>query len=177
MADPLHSRQITDSRTLAALASPPRGRPGVRRIFVTTYLRRPINEVYAFFSDAANLAALTPPDLEFQILSPQESGSDDPDLLDYRMKLRGVRLRWRTRILRRDPNAGFVDEQARGPFSIWHHTHTFTDEGDRVRMDDEVLYRLPLWPLGEIAAPWVKRELDRLFEFRRLRIREIFGEG
>ena len=176
MADPLLSRHITDSRELAERARPPRNKPGVRRLFVTTYLRRPLPEVYAFFCDAHNLAAITPPELEFQILSPQEAGTDDPDLLDYRLKVRGVPLRWRTRILRRAPNAGFVDEQARGPFSLWHHTHTFTDEGDRVRMDDEVIYRLPLWPLGDIAAPWVKRELDRLFEFRTRRIREIFGE-
>ncbi len=173
MAETLHLRHITDSRELAEIARPPRGKRGARRLFVTTYLHRPAEEVYSFFADPRNLEVLSPPELGLRLVASEVK--PDAEYLDYSLRVHGVPLLWRARILRRNPPEGFVDEQARGPFSLWHHTHTFTDEGYRVRMDDEVIYRLPLWPLGEIAAPWAKRELDRLFDYRRQRLREIFG--
>src|SRR6478609_10089271 len=69
VADPISKRHITDSRTLAELAKPPRQKPGVRRHFTTTYIRRPLPEVFAFFSDARNLEAITPAELEFHVLN------------------------------------------------------------------------------------------------------------
>lgn len=174
MSEPLHSRHITDSRELAERARPARNKPGLHRIFSTTHIRRPIPEVYAFFSDPNNLAVLTPPELELGLLDASES--DDSDLIRGRITIRGIPFKWRLRTLGRDPNTGFSRAQEKGPFSVWHHTHTFTDEGDRVRVDEEVIYRLPLWPLGEIAAPWTARELERLFAFRRRRLHDIFGE-
>ena len=170
------SYHITDSRRLAELAKPPRQKPGVRRHFTSCHLRRSLPEVFAFFSDAKNLAAITPPDIDFHILTPDVAMRDGA-IIEYRIGVRGLRFGWRTRILRWDPPFGFVDDQVSGPYSIWHHIHTFTDEGDRVRMDDEVLYRMPLWPLGEIASPWVKKEVERIFVYRNTRIREIFGEA
>lgn len=176
VTDPISRRHITDSRELAELAKPPRQKPGVRRHFTTTYFRRPLPEVFAFFSDARNLEAITPAELEFHILTEGEIPMCDGALIDYRLKLSGVPFKWRTRILRWEPPFGFVDEQVSGPYSIWHHIHSFTDEGDRVRMDDEVFYRLPLWPLGELAAPFVKRRIEGIFSYRTKKIREIFGE-
>lgn len=173
---PSSSRLITDSGQLRALASPPRSRPGIRRHFSSVYLYRTPAEVFDFFSNARNLEAITPPELNFHILTEGDIPMADGALIDYSLKLRGVTFKWRTRIARWDPPFGFVDEQVKGPYSIWHHTHSFTDEGDRVRMDDEVLYRLPLWPLGDVAAFWVDREVARIFEYRRRRILEIFGE-
>lgn len=168
------SRLITDSGQLRALASPPRTRPGIRRHFSSVYLNRTPAEVFDFFSNARNLEAITPPELNFHILTEGDIPMGDGALIDYSLNLRGVPFRWRTRIARWDPPVGFVDEQVKGPYSIWHHTHSFTDEGDRVRMDDEVLYRLPFWPLGDVAAFWVDREVARIFEYRRRRILEIF---
>lgn len=169
------SRHITDSRKLAELASPPRQKAGVRRYFSSMHLHRTLPEVFAFFADPKNLEAITPPDLNFRILTPDVPMRDGATPA-YRLKLRGVEFGWRSRILRWDPPFGFVDEQVSGPYSVWHHIHTFTDEGDRVRMDDEVLYRMPFWPFGEIASPWVKKEVERIFDYRARRIREIFGE-
>jgi ligand-binding SRPBCC domain-containing protein len=176
VSDPISQRHITDSRALAELAKPPRQKPGVRRHFTTTYIRRPLPEIFGFFSDARNLEALTPPQLEFNILTEGDIPMRDGALIDYRLKLHGVPFTWRTRILCWDPPFGFVDDQVSGPYSIWHHIHSFTDEGDRVRMDDEVLYRLPLWPLGEVAAPFVRRRVEEIFAYRTKKIREIFGE-
>jgi len=172
---PNSSRHITESRRLAELASPPRRLPGIRRHYASCHLHRPLPEVFAFFADPRNLAAITPPDIGFRILTP-EVGMRDGAMLAYRIELHGVVFGWRSRILRWDPPFGFVDEQVSGPYSVWHHIHTFTDEGDRVRMDDEVLYRMPVWPLGEVASPWVKKEVERIFAYRARRIREIFDE-
>ena len=168
-------RHITDSRSLAQLATPPRRKPGVRRHFSTTYIRRSLPEVFAFFSSAHNLEAITPPELQLDVLTQGDITMRDGAIIDYRLKVRGVPLKWKTRILRWDPPFGFVDDQVSGPYSIWHHIHTFTDEGDRVRMDDEVLYRVPFWPLGAVAAPWVTKEVDRIFAYRSKKIQEIFG--
>lgn len=176
MADPISKRHITDSRALAELAKPPRQKPGVRRHFTTTYIRRPLPEVFAFFSDARNLEVLTPPELEFRVVTRGDIPMGDGTLIDYRLKTAGLPLKWRSRILRWDPPFGFADDQVSGPYSVWHHIHSFTDEGDRVRMDDEVVYRLPVWPLGELAAPFVKRRIGELFAYRTKKIREIFGE-
>ena len=175
MSDPISQRHITDSRELARLASPPRQRPGVRRHFTTTYLHRPLPEVFAFFSDPRNLECIRPPGLDVLVLTSDDVAIADGALIAYRVRLHGVPFRWCSRILRWDPPFGFVDDQVAGPYSIWHHIHTFTDEGDRVRMDDEVLYRLPFWPLGEVAAPWVNREIKRIFAHRAAKIHEIFG--
>jgi ligand-binding SRPBCC domain-containing protein len=172
---PPSSRLITDSRALAALAKPPRPQPGLRRHFSTVHLHRPLPEIFAFFSEVRNLEVLTPPELQLRVLGPEDVVAGAGAEVDLRMTVHGLPIRWRSRLVRWDPPSGFVDEQVSGPYSIWHHTHSFTDEGDRVRMDDEVLYRLPLWPLGELAAPWVSRELDRVFSYRRARILEIFG--
>lgn len=175
MSDPIPLRHITDSRSLAKLATPPRQKPGVRRHFATTYIRRSLPEVFSFFASAQNLEAITPPELGFNILTQGDITMRDGAIIDYKLKLHGVPVKWKTRILRWDPPFGFVDEQVSGPYSVWHHIHTFTDEGDRVRMDDEVIYRLPFWPLGAVATPWVRREIERIFAYRSRRIREIFG--
>lgn len=99
----------------------------------------------------------------------------DGAMIDYAVRLHGVPFRWRSRIRDWNPPFGFIDEQVSGPFSVWRHTLTFAAEGDRVRMDDIVDYRLPAWPFGEIAGPWVGREIARIFAYRDARVREVFG--
>jgi ligand-binding SRPBCC domain-containing protein len=152
-------------------------RPGVRRHLTTTRLRRPLDEVFEFFSDARNLECIKPPGLKVEILSPDDITMGDGALIDYSVRLRGVPFRWRSRIRDWNPPFGFVDEQVTGPYSLWHHIHTFAEEGEVVRMDDIVYYRLPAWPFGEIAGPWVRREIERIFAHRDAKIREIFGEN
>jgi ligand-binding SRPBCC domain-containing protein len=94
--------------------------------------------------------------------------------IDYRLRLAGVPLRWRTRITRFEPGRGFVDEQERGPYALWEHSHCFevTDRG--VLVSDRVRYALPLGPLGALAhALWVHSALARIFDFRFGRVREL----
>jgi ligand-binding SRPBCC domain-containing protein len=79
----------------------------------------------------------------------------------------GVPLGWRTRISVWEPTSRFVDEQEAGPYAYWHHLHEFEPEGDGTRMRDQVTYRLPMGPLGELAhALWVQRQLRTIFDYR-----------
>jgi ligand-binding SRPBCC domain-containing protein len=129
---------------------------------------RPLPEVFAFFSDAANLDALTPSFLHFRILTPLPIELRAGTLLDYRLTLYGVPVRWRTRITDWQPGKRFVDEQESGPYALWRHTHEFEARGGSTLMRDVVDYSEPLGPVGTVAhVLFVRRTLDRIFDFRR----------
>src|SRR5690606_37600721 len=112
----------------------------------TQVVGRPIDEVFAFFSDAGNLERITPPSLRFRVLTPSPIDLKDGTLIDYRLSLSGVPFGWRTRIRGWQPPVMFIDEQLRGPYREWIHTHTFATVPEGTRLDDHVQYRLPLHP-------------------------------
>jgi ligand-binding SRPBCC domain-containing protein len=125
-------------------------------------------QVFAFFADARNLEALTPPLLKFRIVTPEPITMGAGTLLRYRLKVRGVPVSWLTVIQKWDPPYSFVDEQLSGPYAFWHHTHTFSADGaGGTIMRDAVRYALPLGGLGELAHRLVVRsDLERIFDFR-----------
>ncbi len=127
--------------------------------------------VFPFFADAANLEAITPPWLHFRIVTPQPVEMREGALIEYRLRLRGVPLRWRTRIDEWDPSPPtprFVDRQLSGPYRLWHHTHEFEPDGpDHTLMRDTVRYEPPV---GFLSLPLVRRDLERIFDFREVAI-------
>jgi ligand-binding SRPBCC domain-containing protein len=134
----------------------------------TQLVGRPIPEVFAFFADPSNLDALTPPFLHFRILTPMPIEMRPGVQLDYQLSLFGVPVRWRTRITDWQPGRRFVDEQESGPYALWRHTHEFEARGSSTIIRDVVDYSEPLGPVGTIAhLLFVRRTLDRIFDFRR----------
>jgi ligand-binding SRPBCC domain-containing protein len=139
-------------------------------------IERPLEEVFAFFSDAENLETITPAFLHFRITSPRPIVLAPGALLDYELRLFGVPFRWRTRIETFEPPHRFTDVQLRGPYRRWHHTHSFRRVATGTEMTDVVEYQLPLGPLGALAhALLVRRSLRRIFDYRRDRIVERLG--
>ena len=125
-------------------------------------------DVFEFFADAGNLEAITPPWLGFEIVTPRPIEMGVGTVIEYRLRLHGLRLDWLTRIDVWEPGVRFVDQQMRGPYALWHHTHEFAPApGGGTIMRDAVRYALPLGPLGVIAhAAAVRRDLGRIFDYR-----------
>jgi ligand-binding SRPBCC domain-containing protein len=137
---------------------------------------RPPAEVFAFFADARNLERITPPFLNFRILQISTPELREGTRIDYRLSLHGLPVRWQSLIRDWSPNRSFVDTQTRGPYRSWEHTHEFVPHRGGTVIRDRVRYELPLGALGQLAAgSWVDADLDRIFAFRRAKIREIFG--
>ncbi len=151
-------------------------RPLKRSTFELTtaaWLPQPVDEVFPFFGDAHNLNVLTPPWLHFEILTPKPIPMQAGTLIDYRIKLRGIPMRWRTRISLWEPNRRFVDEQLRGPYLEWIHTHTFEPMDGGTFMTDTVRYRVPGGAL--INALLVERDVSRIFRYRLEALRRQFA--
>ena len=139
----------------------------VHRLERSQRIERPLDEVFAFFSDAANLEAITPRFLRFRISTPRPIPMHEGARIDYQLSLFGVRLRWVTRITAWEPGVRFVDEQESGPYALWRHTHAFRADGAATIMSDVVEYALPFGPLGTLAhSLFVRRTVGRIFDHR-----------
>jgi ligand-binding SRPBCC domain-containing protein len=141
----------------------------------TQIIERPREEVFDFFADAGNLERITPPELDFHIISPQPIDIKKGALIDYKLKLRGIPITWKTEITQWNPPCSFVDTALKSPYKQWIHLHTFeTGERGETIMKDIARYRLPFEPLGDIGLFIVKRELNYIFDYRFKVIDEIF---
>ena len=136
-------------------------------------------DVFPFFADAGNLEAITPPSLRFEIVTPRPIEMRVGALIEYRLRMRGVPISWLTRIEEWEPGVRFVDMQLRGPYALWHHTHTFEPDGaGGTIMHDTVRYALPGGPLGVLPHRlFVRAELERIFDFRAERVPELLAQG
>ena len=136
----------------------------------------PVDEVFAFFSDARNLGEITPPWLGFRILTPRPIRIAAGTKIRYRLGWHGIPMNWKTEIRRWDPPFCFVDAQMSGPYRLWHHTHRFEASGGGTRMTDVVRYRLPFGVIGRVThAIEVRRDVELIFDYRFQRIGDLFG--
>jgi ligand-binding SRPBCC domain-containing protein len=137
-----------------------------------------VEQAWDFFSSPKNLAVITPDEMGFIIKSDVPEKMFSGLLIDYTVKpLLGIPLRWQTEILEVDEYKSFVDNQNKGPYKLWHHTHLFEPVNGGVKMTDIVKYELPLGVLGTIAhAAFVKNKLNHIFDYRFKKVEEIFGK-
>jgi ligand-binding SRPBCC domain-containing protein len=142
------------------------------------FLPIPIEKAWAFFSSPKNLSVITPPSLDFKILSDLK-GEDiyEGMLIDYRVKpLLGIPVRWQTEICDVKENYSFTDQQLTGPYKVWKHTHTFTRHKDGILMTDEIQYKLPLGWLGTVMEKLIVRDkIKSIFEYRKNILNKIFN--
>jgi ligand-binding SRPBCC domain-containing protein len=137
---------------------------------------RPLAEVFAFFSDARNLAEITPAFLGFRMLTEGAIDMRPGATIRYKLSVHGLPIRWTTEIREWLPPRRFVDIQLRGPYAMWHHTHLFDAVNGGTRMRDVVRYRLPFGPLGRLVnALQVRRDVEGIFDYREQRVPELFG--
>lgn len=137
------------------------------------WLPLPPEELFPFFSDAANLDGITPPWLHFRIVTPQPLEMRAGTLIDYKLKVRGMPLRWRTRIREWQPPHRFVDEQLRGPYRLWIHEHLLEARDGGTLARDVVRYAVPLDFL--VHPLFVRRDVESLFAFRQEALRKKLG--
>jgi ligand-binding SRPBCC domain-containing protein len=139
------------------------------------WLPKPRADVFAFFTDPVNLTRVTPRWLGVQLVGtppPLSAGAT----FDLRVTWLGLPLRWRTYIREYDPPSRFIDVQVRGPYARWEHRHVFLSESDGTTIEDRIVYRLPLGPLGRLAhVMFVKRQLEATWAHRRQKIAELLA--
>lgn len=137
-----------------------------------------LDMAWKFFSDPANLQAITPRDMGFKVISKYHGKKMYPgQLIEYTVKpLLGIPLYWMTEITHVEEQKYFVDEQRFGPYSLWHHQHHFKETGSGVEMTDIVHYKIPYWFIGDIAhALFVRKKLENIFNYRYKVVEEIFN--
>lgn len=137
-------------------------------------LPRPLDEVFAFFSDAFQLEQITPPWMNFHVVTPAPIVIETGTLIDYRLRMHGIPMRWRSEITVWEPNQRFVDEQVIGPYRCWHHEHTFEEEGDQTIVRDRVEYAVPGGKL--INKLFVQKNVEKIFAYRTEKLEELFGK-
>lgn len=136
----------------------------------------PLESVFAFFQRPENLARITPPQLGFTILTPSPIEMKEGALIDYTIRVAGLRVHWTTHIAAYHPPFVFVDQQIRGPYAFWHHTHRFSECEGGTLMEDEVRYALPFGPVGTLAHDmFVRRQVEEIFAYRSNRIPVVLG--
>jgi len=141
----------------------------------SVWLAQPRAKVFEFFSNPGNLDRLTPAWLSFAILTPATSQLKQGALLDYRLRIRGMPIRWQSEIAVWEPPHRFVDRQTKGPYSLWIHEHTFEERDHGTLVGDNVEYAVPGGTIVQkfLVAP----DLERIFNYRHKILQELFNSG
>ncbi len=148
----------------------------MEHIFRTeTIVPAPLERVFPFFADAKNLERITPPWLNFRILSQSTPEIGEGTLFTYALRIKKFPVRWITRIEEWNPPFHFVDNQIKGPYRLWHHTHRFEARGNQTWMEDVVRYEIPFGALGRLlAGRMIAKDVAEIFECRRSEMLNYF---
>ena len=136
------------------------------------WLPESVDVVFSFFADAHNLEVITPPWLHFEILTKDPILMQTGTLIDYRLRFRGIRLPWRTRIVLWQPPHRFMDLQIKGPYRLWRHEHVFVSVDSGTKCMDHVQYAVPGGRLVDRLL--VRPDVEKIFDYRRRKMSQIF---
>jgi ligand-binding SRPBCC domain-containing protein len=140
-------------------------------------VERPLPEVFEFFSKPGNLQRITPPWLSFEIVGEEPGAVTAGMEIEYRLRVHGVPMHWRSRIDRFELDREFVDSQLNGPYKVWIHQHRFEADGETTIIRDTVRYQIPFGILGALAhLLFVRRDLRRIFAYRHSAVEVILGD-
>jgi ligand-binding SRPBCC domain-containing protein len=141
----------------------------------TTVINKTLSEVFEFFSNAENLNKITPPDMQFKILTPLPIIIKKGTLIDYKIKVNGIPFKWQTEISEREPNKRFVDKQLKGPYRVWIHEHTFEEKDGKTIMNDHVQFLSPGWFLEPIINKlFIEKKVKGIFAYREKILTNLF---
>ena len=148
----------------------------VKVLFREQFIPASPASVWAYFCDPRNLNEMTPPDMNFQIVSAASGPMSAGQLIEYRVEfIRGLRSLWLTEIAHVREGEYFVDEQRLGPYRFWYHEHVFAPQQGGTKMTDRVTYSIGFGPLGDLLHwLWIGRRLKGIFDFRAGKIKELF---
>jgi len=146
-------------------------RNGMRRYQTEMWVDAPIDKVFAFFSDPANLEQITPPWLKFKMLPTERLSIGRGTIIDYRLRLHGIPITWKSEITEWNPPNNFIDVQKKGPYRYWAHTHEFIESGTGTFVRDSVDYKVPGGYLVDRLL--VRKDIERIFTYRKSKLREL----
>ena len=148
------------------------------RLEARLWLPVAVEDLFPFFADAYNLEELTPSMLHFHVMTPRPIEMKSGALIDYKLKVHGIPMHWRTEISEWDPPRGFVDTQLKGPYVLWHHTHRFEAKDGGTLCTDVVRYRPRGWVLAPVInALLVERDVKQIFAYRSTVLNRMFGDA
>ena len=140
------------------------------------FIPQPIEQVFSFFSKPENLEKITPQNLHFSILTSIPIDMKTGQVIDYLIRLKGIKICWSSIISSYDPPHSFVDEQIQGPFTSWVHSHSFKEKNGETIIIDHVKYSIPFGLIGRIANNiFVEKDLADIFDYREKTTMEIFN--
>ena len=137
------------------------------------WLPQPLSQVFPFFADARTLEELTPPWLHFEVLTPAPIALAAGTMIDYRLRLWGLPIRWQSEITTWEPPHRFIDEQQRGPYRRWIHEHRFREQDGGTLAEDHVRYAVPGGAL--VNRLLVGREVAKIFQYRHRQMELLFA--
>ena len=142
------------------------------------FIDLPIEDVFNFFSKPENLSLITPPRLKFDILTPTPLQMKEGQLIDYSLKIMYIiKLHWRTLITQYSKPYKFIDQQIKGPYSLWHHTHIFEEKDGGTLIKDDLMYAVPIGFFGQlINSIYIQYDVKSIFKYRHKILDQIFNE-
>ena len=139
------------------------------------WLNKSPEDIFDFFSEVKNLEKITPSHLSFKVLNMSTPQIQEGSIIDYRLKLHGIPFNWKTLITSFNKNDSFIDQQEKGPYKKWLHTHTFKKSAGGTLIRDHVVYKIPLGTVGRfITGTYIKKDLSKIFNYRKEIIKQEF---